>query len=113
MNLEAQVRNDAVLTLTVNGVPIVFDSRKQQLTCRDVTAPLSPAAGKLTLYVLADRGSVEIFANEGRVAISKGILPNPRARGYTLSAERAAIQIKRLDVHELSSVWQQPTTARR
>jgi fructan beta-fructosidase len=105
IELEAQVGSDAGLTLTVRGVPITFDGRKQQLICRDVTAPLAPAAGNVTLHVLVDRGSVEIFANDGRIALSKGILVDSQAGGYTISAEGAPVHIQRLDVHELSSVW--------
>jgi fructan beta-fructosidase len=105
LQLEAQVASDTVLTLTVRGVPITFDGRKQQLICRDVTAPLAAVANKVTLHVLVDRGSVEIFANDGRIALSKGILPDSQARGYTVSSEGAPVRIKRLDIHELSSVW--------
>jgi fructan beta-fructosidase len=105
MQLETQVASHTVLTLTVRGVPITFDGRKQQLICRDVTAPLAAVAGKLTLHILVDRGSVEIFANDGRVALSKGILPDSQARGYTIAVEGAPAHIKRLDVHELCSIW--------
>ena len=86
IQLEAEVDRNAALTLAVRGVPVVVDGRKQTLSCGDAQAPLPPG-GKVMLQILVDRGSVEVFGNHGRVAISRGVIPAEGARGYTVSAK--------------------------
>ena len=108
LRAEAIVGNNSALTLTVRGVPVVFDARKSTLSCADVVAPLAAEKGRVKLRVLVDRGSVEVFGNDGRVAISKGIIPAGNARGLTLSAEGAGVTVEKLTIDELSSVWPAP-----
>jgi hypothetical protein len=79
-------RADAV-GLTVRGVPIVYDVEEQRLSCREVSAPLKLAGGKIRLRVLADRGSVEVFGNDGRVALSVGVTPSEAARQIEVTSK--------------------------
>ncbi len=46
---------------TVRGVPVIYDVKKQEISCRNVTAPLKPEDGKVRLQLLVDRGSIEIY----------------------------------------------------
>jgi len=81
----------------VRGVPIRHAAGK--LSCGNKSAPLSPEGGRIKLRILADRGSLEVFANDGRVAISHGVLldtsqpvfeagsgPSPRVSAYPLKS---------------------------
>ena len=45
----------------IRGVPVTFNAKTNQLTCRDRTAPLRPLAGKIKLRCLVDRTSIEDF----------------------------------------------------
>ncbi|MGE5193280.1 MAG: glycoside hydrolase family 32 protein, partial [Deltaproteobacteria bacterium] len=56
----------------VRGVPVRYDAGKRQLTCKGITAPLEPIDGRVTVEIVADRGSLEIFGGNGRVALSVG-----------------------------------------
>lgn len=67
---DVDVQQAKKVTLTVCGAPIVYDASAQTLTCRHVTAPVRLVDGKLSLRVLGDRGSLEIFAQQGEVAMS-------------------------------------------
>src|SRR5207253_3809875 len=60
---------------TVRGVPVVYDVRKQEIACKGRAAPLPPSDGKVRLRLLIDRGSFEVFGNDGRVALSVGVIP--------------------------------------
>ena len=67
--------------LRVRGLDITYDAAKGTLTCGRVTAPLKPRDGRVSLRVLVDRGSVELFADGGAVAIS--VAPHrPRRRPH-------------------------------
>ncbi len=96
------------LGLVVRGVPVVYDVKKRELTCHNVTAPLTLDDGKLRLRVLVDRGSVEVFANEGRVAISAAVIPKADAPAVKLLAEGSAARLNSLMLHELGSAWSAP-----
>jgi fructan beta-fructosidase len=91
--------------LIVRGVPIIYDAAKQELTCRDVTAPLSPENGLIRLRILADRGSLEIFGNDGRAALSVAAIPDPENRSVRLMAADGAATFRSLIVHKLRSSW--------
>jgi fructan beta-fructosidase len=102
---EAEVGPDAVLTLTARGVPIAFDAAKKTLTCGDKTAPLSLEGGRVRLRVLVDRGSIEVFGNDGRVAISHAIGSSRTGTKLGAAITGTAARIRALEINELNSVW--------
>ncbi len=91
--------------LVVRGTPIVYDVQKQELACRHVAAPLPLIDGKLRLRVLADRGSLEVFAQDGRAALSVAVIPPDDNRRIALTAEGGAAVANSLVVHRLRSAW--------
>ena len=54
-----------------------------------VTAPLEPIDGAVTLQVFIDRASLEVFANDGAVAISRAAPRTPDARPLAFRSEGA------------------------
>jgi sucrose-6-phosphate hydrolase SacC (GH32 family) len=57
------------------------------------------------LQVLVDRGSVEVFGNEGRVALSVGVLLPAAERQVAVFARGGEAKVAALEVHELRSAW--------
>lgn len=108
IDLEGRVDATSALTLTVRGVPIVVDGRKKTISCGDVDAPLDLGDRPVRLRVLLDRRSLEVFADGGRVAISKGVDFPDAERGFGLSATGGDVRLDRFDVHELRSTWPAP-----
>jgi fructan beta-fructosidase len=92
--------------LTIRGVPITWDARKHTLTCKGVTAPLKPDAGKVRLRLLVDRGSIEVFANDGAVAMSIAVIPPDGERSLALFARGGQARIPALEVIEMRSSWE-------
>lgn len=91
--------------LVVRGVPIRYDVTKRQLVCKNVSAPLEPVDGRVNVEILVDRGSVEVFGNHGRVALSVGgsIATDERAIRTEVKGQRA--KLRSLHVFELKSAW--------
>lgn len=56
------------------------------------------ARGELTLRVLLDRGSVEVFVGDGEQVLSAYSLPGPGPRALALVAEGGALRASRLSV---------------
>jgi fructan beta-fructosidase len=94
--------------LDLRGVPLVYDSAKQELSCKQVKAPLKPVDGRVRLHVFLDRGSIEAFGNDGRVAMSVASIPDDKNRAIGLVHSGGVIDGHSLVVHELKSAWDRP-----
>ncbi len=91
--------------LTLRGVPVVYDVKKQELSCKDVRAPLKPEEGRIRLRILVDRGSVEVFGNGGRVALSVGPIAPTHNRKLVTTVRGGSARVRSLEVHEMKSAW--------
>lgn len=105
LRAEIEPHNATRIILNLRGSEVVFDAVKKTLSCRGVTAPLVPMDGKIQLHILVDLGSIEIFGNHGRVAMSVGALAPPDNQSLTMRAEGGAAKIVELEVHPLRSIW--------
>jgi fructan beta-fructosidase len=90
---------------TVRGTQIAYDAKKQTLSCKGRTAPLKAVKGKVRLRVLVDRGSVEVFANDGAAALSIGVIPPEKDRSISVFARGGNASVGGLTVFELRSAW--------
>lgn len=95
--------------LTVRGTPITYDVKKQTITCKNVSAPLKPSKGVVELRVLVDRGSVEVFANDGAVAMSVHALAPEADKTVAAFARGGTAQAKAIDVYQMKSAWMKPS----
>ncbi|HVS39819.1 MAG TPA: glycoside hydrolase family 32 protein [Gemmataceae bacterium] len=93
---------------TIRGVPVVYDAKKQEISCRNVTAPLKPEDGKVRLQLLVDRGSIEIFGAGGRVALSVGVIPADDNRALEVFSRGGAVKLRSLEAFEMKSAWEAP-----
>ncbi|MFV2068807.1 MAG: GH32 C-terminal domain-containing protein, partial [Pirellulales bacterium] len=98
------IADSTAVGLSVHGVEIVYDVAKKAIDCGTI-APLEPIDGRITLRVLADRGSIEVFGNHGRVAISHGILADKDQTGVALFARGGTARLSKLVAHTLKSAW--------
>ena len=95
LDFRAEIRPESAeqIVLTIRGVPVVYDVQKAELSCKGKAAPLRPVAGAIRLRVLRDRGSLEIFANDGRVAMSVGALFPPEDRSLALTSRGGTARV--------------------
>jgi fructan beta-fructosidase len=91
--------------VTVRGVPIQFDVSKRTLTCRHVVAPLQPDGGRVQLRILVDRGSIEVFGNSGRVALSVAAAFPDTDHSLSVFARGGTVRVPKLEAFELKSAW--------
>ena len=69
------------------------------------TAELLPKQGKVKLRVFVDWSSVEIFANDGEVAMTDLIFPDNASRAIELFAENGQVNVISLAIHPLRKIW--------
>ena len=94
--------------LTVRGEAIVYDVQKKTLTCLGHTAPLELDGGRLKLRILADRTTLEVFGNGGRVSLTSCFLPRPKDRDLGLRIVGGKAKLLHLTVASLHSAWTKP-----
>jgi fructan beta-fructosidase len=68
-------------------------------------APVELRNGYITLRVLVDRSSVEVFEGRGRVTITDQIFPDRDSQGIQLFSQGGRAQLEDLTVWKLRSTW--------
>lgn len=107
IEIELQPGTATIAQISVRGIPVFYNFEKRELSCRNVTAPLDPLHGVVALRILADRGSLEIFGNKGRVALSIAVIPDAKSQSIEVTTPKGALAVKAMRVSELDSAWKE------
>ncbi len=107
INVEAEVGDAGAFTLNVRGTAVSYNAMTKTVSVGDVSAPLKPEASVVRLRILLDRGSIEVFGNDGRVAISRAVAVRGEKSGLSVAVPAASPQVRfpLIRVHELESAW--------
>ena len=89
----------------LRGEEVRYVARDKRLKCMGRSVPIGLADGPLKLHLLLDRSSLEVFAQDGFVAMSFCLLPDSDDRSLEIYSKGARAKIVSLEVWELSSVW--------
>ena len=102
---EVGVGDATELGLVVRGIPVSYSVAEQQLACHGCSTSLRPQHGRIRLRILVDRTSVEIFGQDGQVALAVGAIPDADDRSLAIWCRGGQIGIGSLEVYELRSAW--------
>lgn len=105
IRLEIEPGSATMSGLLVRGTRVAYDAKSREVRCGDVVAHLDPIDGRIALQILVDRGSIEVFGNGGRVALSVGVIPPDGERSLRLFAEGGTSRLRSLQVDELGAIW--------
>jgi sucrose-6-phosphate hydrolase SacC (GH32 family) len=105
INLVLQPNGAKSVTLSVRGEKIVWTADGEKLTMLGKEAPVKLVNGRLTLRVLVDRTTVEIYAQDGLVFMASCFLPARDRNDLALEADGGMPYIVSLDTRELRSSW--------
>ena len=110
VRMEIEVGDGSGFTIEVQGHSVKFDADRQTLSCLGKTAELRTIDGRVSLQLLIDRTSLEIFGNQGEVSMSCCFLPAAANHRLALKADdgraHGGVRIVSLVVHELRSAWE-------
>ena len=107
----------------IRGVEIVYDAEAKTLTSNEDAgdalekvptsgkgpAKLEPNDGRVQLRILVDTTSIEVFANDGRAAITDLIFPRCGLNELALYAKDGEVALIKGDVWTLASTWTEKT----
>lgn len=96
----------ATVCFMVRGIPVVFDTKQQEIIVNGHHASAPLVNGKQYLTIYADRTGLEVFASEGHTFVPMPINLKPEETGLAVSAQGGAVYFDQLAVYELNSAWQ-------
>jgi len=102
---ELKVNDVQEIGFVVRDVPVVYNVKKQELSCQGNTASLKPVDGKISIELLVDRTSIEIFANDGRVYMPVGVILADNSKSLEIFTKGGNTGVESLEVYELNSAW--------
>ncbi len=105
LRVEFALNKATACGLTVRGIPITYDAQAQRLECGGRSATLKPEGDQIRLEIIADRTSLEIYANGGRVYLPIGVTPPEAKRGIELFSRAAPTRVTGLQAWSLKSSW--------
>ena len=96
----------SMLTFNLCGVSITYTPASQQISCNGVTNPLPPVNGTVTLEMISDCQSMEIFGNSGQLYMPIVTTPfSPTNNVLSLTSQGASTLFNYLTVNKLKSIW--------
>ena len=105
IQLQADIGTAKSFGVKWRGEAVTYFAEKQTLSCLGREAMVTAENGRLTLRILIDRTSIEVFANDGKVSMSSCFLPKPDSTGLECFAEGGDLKTLSITVNELTSAW--------
>ena len=87
------------------GTEIIYNVKRGVLSVLGCDVPLLPQDNIISLEILVDRASIEIFANKGQAVVSNCFTPTEGADELTLFTNGGEIEVNQLDIYEMKSAW--------
>lgn len=102
LDVTARLRSLGAASVTMNtlGTPITVDFHARQVAVGDKRAAMR-SAEDVTLRVLIDRTSIELFADDGRVSMTSCRLPVPGEPSMYWNCEGGDVEIRNLHVADI------------
>jgi len=105
IQLEAEMISASVIGIRIYGQEVCYMPGRHTLSALERKAVLHSDSGRITLRIIVDRTSIEVFGNEGAVSMSSCFLPATDSTGFDLFAKDGNAVIKNLSIHRLKSIW--------
>ena len=104
---EFEIREADEFGFYLQGKKIAYNAEKQQLIAGGEKTALEPVDGTISLRVLVDRLSIEVFANQGRIYMPVGARSGKNNYRPQVFTRKGVTKINHLRVHRLKSIWNQ------
>jgi len=102
--LELDLGDVQGFTLEIFGEKVVYDKSSSLLACCDMEAPLETRHGQLSLRILVDITSIEIFAFGGAFSMSSCFLPQDGACPLRLQVSAGRLVVKEMRLNPINSL---------
>jgi fructan beta-fructosidase len=100
-SIEFDPKETGSVEWNLRGLKVIYQADKQQFLYKGSPLAATPVDGKVKLRVLVDRGSLELFANDGAAVATHFALPDPKNRSISVTGKGSVSLI----INELKSSW--------
>jgi sucrose-6-phosphate hydrolase SacC (GH32 family) len=83
----------------------LYNVKRGTLSVLNTTVPVVPINNKISIEILLDRASVEVFVNGGQTVISNCFAPTKGAEDLVIYTNGGELGVDKLDVYEMQSIW--------
>lgn len=97
--------NTGEIRFEIRGVPVVYSAATHELICKDRRSALPLVDGKVSLQILVDRTSLEIFGNRGALYMPMGAGFDAQKQGLAVTSKDAKVHFDSLEVFKLKPIW--------
>jgi fructan beta-fructosidase len=106
VRLEMEPGEAKLISLNLRGVPVVYESGTRQLSAAGVKCQM-PAQSQplLSLHLLLDRTSLELFAEDGLVYMPVKATPGATDKTFELNVSGGSARLPSMEIWELKSAW--------
>jgi sucrose-6-phosphate hydrolase SacC (GH32 family) len=91
--------------LVIRGEKVECSVGEKKIGCLGASAPVEDVKGPIRLQILVDRASIEVFVNEGEVAMSSCFVPRVENKALELYSVGGGIRVRSMRVYEVKSAW--------
>ncbi len=105
IEMEIDISQAKGFDLLLRRIPIRYQKESQELLCQCCAMELPLRNGRVTLRILLDKTSIEIYGNDGEASMSSCILPHPEAHDIVITPLGGKILVISLKIHKLNSAW--------
>ena len=89
----------------IRGETLTYSVPDERLTFMESDASLPMADGTVKLRMIVDRGSVEVYANQGEITFTKLFYPDPSNMNLELFSKGGTARIRAMEAYRLHSIW--------
>ena len=107
LRVEFEPGPESEIKFDIRGVPITYNSAKQELTVNGHRSPAPLRGGRQRIIVLTDRTAFEVFASDGLTYVPMPVIPKADALGVDLSVAGAPVKFSQVEAHVLNTIWNQ------
>ncbi len=105
VRVEFEIAKAASFGYKIGGVEVLYDFKKQCLSCLDKSVTLKPVAGKIRMQILVDRSILEIFGNDGRVYMPMRVTSDTRNQPLEVFSRGGDVRIVTQRVFEIKPAF--------
>jgi len=105
VDLKFQPGSRSQVVFSFGGNSITYDNARGVVTGPGVTQNLTPVNGTVHLRMFYDRGTIEVFGNDGQLYMPVTITPVAGQGPLSLTVSRSSVQLVSLALYNLANLW--------
>lgn len=102
---EIDLAKSSGFEFNIRGDKLIYNLKDRILTFMGNQASVIPVDNKLTIRLIIDRGSIEVFINKGEVTFSNLFYPDPANLNMELLPTGGSIRVVSMESYRLNSIW--------